>query len=662
MAGSSRSVWALLLRQWICAFVLTLAVPYSASAAAPSDEISQEVRIRLEWTGDRPEVFAGVLETSDGTFAGPVSLSAEANQAGTLWADRQNLWLRSRSPRRSDGIDVTLRAPCTARINFRLQIGDQAGQRRQFDWRLADVGRDPIVFAFGDRPGRLTVRRVPGDELRVSISRPHLVFGPGETFKAVLLPDTNGRTGDWSAATLEWESRIARTGSVVSSGSLPAPHWDQVATRPPIPIELALPDHEGAVDLRFRLKAKTGEVLESVAQVLVLADQSGGQANLANVDVAGDATRPEQVVLASAAIPSVPQLVGPHVKSPDLNSVFGPQQAFTRRAVAGRASEDAQNWDAFYAGAERAADSLRDRGETCLMLPVLADGSTIYPSAFVERSVRFDRGSLSGHDPQQKDIVEMLYRVFDRRGLALIPELRFDCPLTALERQLAAGESQGIELVGANGLSWSEVDEANSNLTPYNPLDPRVQQAVLDIVGEFVARYRHHRSYRSVAINIDRRSYLQFPGIEWGCDLATLERFRGATGVRIRCQPHLPSGLENVDVRSKWGAWRCAEVAAFYRRMATVVATSAPQGRLILSCDPSPLPASEIRLCSENSGAMATGDSMVQQGLDFALLKNIPHLIVFKSSAERSQLRDFERPSLTAPVNEAAVPVENPAH
>ena len=52
----------------------------------------------------------------------------------------------------------------------------------------------------------------------------------------------------------------------------------------------------------------------------------------------------------------------------------------------------------------------------------------MYPSAFVERSVRFDNGLRSGRDPMQKDIVELLYRVFDRSGLALIPELRFDCP------------------------------------------------------------------------------------------------------------------------------------------------------------------------------------------------------------------------------------------
>ncbi len=75
-------------------------------------------------------------------------------------------------------------------------------------------------------------------------------------------------------------------------------------------------------------------------------------------------------------------------------------------------------------------------------MPVLADGNTTYPSAFVARSLRFDASLLSssGRDPMQKDVVEMLYRVFDRNGFALIPELQFASPLAALERKLASNE------------------------------------------------------------------------------------------------------------------------------------------------------------------------------------------------------------------------------
>ena len=81
----------------------------------------------------------------------------------------------------------------------------------------------------------------------------------------------------------------------------------------------------------------------------------------------------------------------------------------------------------------------------------------------------------------------------------------------------------------------------------------------------------------------------------------------------------------------------------------------------MISCKPRLLTASYIRLCSENSDAIADGNSMTQQGLDWALLKSIPHLIVFRSSAERSKLRDFDRTLRTEPVGEASVPVDNPA-
>src|ERR1700690_234324 len=76
--------------------------------AAPLDEAGRPVRIRLQWTGDKPEVWAGVLETSQGTVVRPASLGIAADEAGTLWADGKSLWLQRRSPRLDDGFDVTV--------------------------------------------------------------------------------------------------------------------------------------------------------------------------------------------------------------------------------------------------------------------------------------------------------------------------------------------------------------------------------------------------------------------------------------------------------------------------------------------------------------------------------------------------------------------------
>ena len=76
-----------------------------------------------------------------------------------------------------------------------------------------------------------------------------------------------------------------------------------------------------------------------------------------------------------------------------------------------------------------------------LMLSVFADGSTIYPSAVVEPTPRYDTGTFlaGGQDPMRKDVLEMLLRLFDREGLSLVPAVEFASPLPELEAVLRRG-------------------------------------------------------------------------------------------------------------------------------------------------------------------------------------------------------------------------------
>lgn len=626
--------------------VLLLAAAFTAIASAPLDETDQDVRLRLEWTGDKAELWAGILETSQGAFSNSVSLNAGADRAGTLGSDGQGLWFSRRSRLRDDGFEVTLRAPRGARICFTLQTEVQGGWRRQFEWKVAEIGRDPIVFAFGDRPGRLIVRRAPGDELRVSVDRPHLIYRPGEIFKAVLSPDLNSIPGALSGAKLDWEIRASRTDRIVSRGSLPSLPLAPRTGRPQVPIEFPLPDDEGSFDLCFHLKSNASAALESVVQVLVLADRMPAEAHQATIEVV-DYFRPANTV-SGGRQPVI------------LTSVASMTDLRTPQSLDGFTRHNGETWDTFYVRAQRAAEVLRASADNCLVLTVFADGSTIYPSAFVERSLCLDSRLVSSarHDPLQKDVVELLYRIFDRNGLVLIPELQFACTLTALERELGSGESaaQGIELVGPDGRSWREAYGSNRALKPYyNPLDPRVQNAVLDVVREFVDRYHRHSSYRGIALEIDPRSFLQFPGIEWGCDNATLARFQHDTGVRIDDRAHLRSKLLNGEPRSKWIAWRCAELAKFYRRLAGVAAGIDPQAQLILDCKQVLTPAPET---SDIRDANPSRDLLAQQGLDGSLLEGTPHLVMLRHGLNRAASLKFDRRSHSDSIDQALAPVE----
>ncbi|MEX2285992.1 MAG: family 10 glycosylhydrolase [Planctomycetaceae bacterium] len=283
------------------------------------------------------------------------------------------------------------------------------------------------------------------------------------------------------------------------------------------------------------------------------------------------------------------RLVGPYMHKPMLPENFGARQAIDPQS--GRSLHD---WVTFHQSALRTAEYLHHFGYNSLLLAVLADGSTIYPSDLLQPTPRYDTGTFfsSGQDPERKDVLDLLFRVFDREGLTLVPELQFSTPLPALERLIAADSagSRGIELIGRDGRSWREAQKTMRGLAPYyNPLDPRVQQAILDVVGELAARYHAHSSFGGLAVELSGMGYLQLPGLEWGYDDETIARFSAATGVAV------PAGEGNdryqrrhdfltSQQEAKWTRWRSEELARFHRRLADALHAHKPQSQFILAC------------------------------------------------------------------------------
>ncbi len=199
--------------------------------------------------------------------------------------------------------------------------------------------------------------------------------------------------------------------------------------------------------------------------------------------------------------------------------------------ASGRTLDD---WYTFYEGGSRLIEYLHHVGYNGAMLSVLADGSTIYPSALVEPTPRYDDGVFfaSGQDPVRKDALELLLRLFDREQLKIIPAVQLAAPLPQLEaiKRTGGSEAEGIDLIGASGASWLASHDSRQGLAPYyNPLNERVQDALLAVVDEIIDRSAAHRSFAGVAIQLSADGYGQFPGPDWGFDATTLERFARET-------------------------------------------------------------------------------------------------------------------------------------
>jgi hypothetical protein len=117
----------------------------------------------------------------------------------------------------------------------------------------------------------------------------------------------------------------------------------------------------------------------------------------------------------------------------------------------------------------------------------------------------------------RKDVLEALFRLFDREQLQLIPAVDFAAPLPELEavRRHGTDETQGIEWVGADGNTWCQTYAARRGLAPYyNPLDPRVQEAMLNVVREIATRYASHAAFTGLAVRLSGSGYGQLPGPE----------------------------------------------------------------------------------------------------------------------------------------------------
>ncbi|HLA85972.1 MAG TPA: family 10 glycosylhydrolase, partial [Thermoguttaceae bacterium] len=252
------------------------------------------------------------------------------------------------------------------------------------------------------------------------------------------------------------------------------------------------------------------------------------------------------------------------------------------------------DWLTFHQGGTRLVEYLRHAGMNGAMISVLSEGGTLYPSRRVQPTPRYDKGPFfdSGQDPMRKDVLEMLFRLFDRQGMRLIPAVEFAAPLPELEAMLRAGgpECKGIQWVGPEGLTWEQVHRTYRRQAPYyNVLDPRVQAAMSGVVRELVENHaRGHESFAGVAVQLAGYGYAQLPGLDWGMDDATITRFERETGLRV---PIVPGPGRHAarhayltgPGRNAWIKWRCDCLGRFYHRLQSEIAAVQPGARLYLT-------------------------------------------------------------------------------
>ena len=286
-------------------------------------------------------------------------------------------------------------------------------------------------------------------------------------------------------------------------------------------------------------------------------------------------------------------------------------------AESGRSFAD---WGTHLAAARHSAEWLAAQGAAGALVAVYAQGAALWPSALSRQAPRWGSGVVAdtGLDPQAKDVLGMLCRVYAGEGLRLVPGMAFDAPLAELEALLAADgpAAVGIACVGRDG---------RPRRTPhgphYNILDPRVQQAVEARVRELTERLDGAAAVDGVALLLSHEGWLHLPGTAWALDDVTFARFLESVGTR---EPAAEAdrfarraAMVEGPLRDMWLEWRADTVAAFHARLATVLTERDP--RLELHIVPTTLFAAgefAARFRPRIGADAVPGDVMREAGLD----------------------------------------------
>ncbi len=290
------------------------------------------------------------------------------------------------------------------------------------------------------------------------------------------------------------------------------------------------------------------------------------------------------------------------------------------------------DWKMFYQGADRFVQYLKANSYRGAFVSVACDGSSIYPSQILDSSPKHDSGIFfsNGQDPVRKDVLEMLFRMFEREGLVLVPTLALSGPIAKIEEaRLRSNGNDQYEMVDQNQNRLSR--EQRADLPIYNPLNRQLQKLVTDVVGEVSDRYGRYESFSGLALVCRPDTITLLPGRQWGYDSATIQQFFQTVSVRAPVQWLEVQQLLASSLEEPWLRWRANQMSLWYQSMLASLRMHVPEGKLYLA--PVDLYRNEELKASLSPTLHSNADfesQMLNIGLDAQAIAQTPGLELLK--------------------------------
>lgn len=263
------------------------------------------------------------------------------------------------------------------------------------------------------------------------------------------------------------------------------------------------------------------------------------------------------------------------------------------RATDSKGQPAIDDWVEFYTAAERLAELLELNGYNGALLNVLTDGGAAFDlgdrtSTPVLNSNRVASGA---NDLPQVEPLDLLMRIFSRRGLRLAPTLNFSASLPSIEASLRESQYETLEEYPL----WTDLQnrprtriQADSPSGPahYRISHPEVQKAIVSVVERLVQRVEGYSAFAGVGIELGPDSYLSLPAPLYGLTPSQVARF----AARLQTPPEVVANwrndpqaiLEDASAARQWNAYRAEPSTRFFEVLANLVGSTPEERPLYL--------------------------------------------------------------------------------
>ncbi len=190
------------------------------------------------------------------------------------------------------------------------------------------------------------------------------------------------------------------------------------------------------------------------------------------------------------------------------------------------------------------------------------------------------------------DYLGLMLAKFSSNGIGLMPSINWHNIRLPEELRIDA------KTVSDGSLHSSPVMILNSgkpnpggwhNTPPnFNILHPLVRSMVESQIDDLLTRYGDNPAFKGVAFDFPKHSITWFGGLEAGYNDYVIDAFEKETGIKLQVDRKTPLRGKlyyewlMVNAKDKWIAWRCAEIADFYKTIAAKLTAKRSDLRLQL--------------------------------------------------------------------------------